>query len=47
MSPMMIDRHIDSSAAWTGSTVALHDGRLRLDQDCLAEIETVADTYNG
>ena len=42
MSRTMIDRPIDSPAAWRGSTVAPDAGRLVLDQACLAEIETVA-----
>jgi alpha-ketoglutarate-dependent taurine dioxygenase len=44
MSITMIDRQIDSPAVWTGSTVARDAGRLVLDQECVAEIETVAAT---
>ena len=47
MSLTMIDRQIDSPAAWTGSTIALDAGRLVLDQTCLAEIETVALTLRA
>src|SRR5262249_15878054 len=47
MSPTMIDRQIDSPAAWTGSIVASDAGRLVLDHDCLAEIETVAATLRA
>src|SRR5215475_687833 len=43
----MIDRQIDSPAAWTGSTVASDTGRLVLDHDCLAEIERVAATLRA
>jgi alpha-ketoglutarate-dependent taurine dioxygenase len=47
MSITMIDRQIDSPAAWTGSTVASDAGRLVLDQGCVAEIETVAATLRA
>ena len=42
MSTAMIDRHIESAAAWTRSTVALDDGRLVFGPECVAEIEEVA-----
>jgi len=47
MSIAMIDRRIDSPAAWTGSTVGPDAGRLVLDPACLAEIETVAATLRA
>ena len=47
MSTTMIDRHIESPAAWTRSTVSLDEGRLLLGPECLAEIEAVADTLRA
>ena len=42
MSTRIIDRNIESPAAWTRSTLASGDGRLRLSPACLAEIESLA-----
>src|SRR5262249_16379768 len=47
MSFMMIDRQIDSPAAWTGTIIPRDTGRLVLDPACLAEIETVAATLRA
>src|SRR5678816_2635651 len=47
MSTTMIDRHIESPAAWTRSTVALDEGRLVLGPECVREIEAVVDTLRA
>ena len=47
MNALMIDRHIESPAAWTRSTVSLAEGHLDLGPDCVAEIERVADTLRA
>lgn len=47
MSTTMIDRHIESPAAWTRSTVSLDEGRLLLGPECVTEIEAVVDTLRA
>ena len=47
MSTTMIDRHIESPAAWTRSTVSLDEGRLLLGPECVTEIEAAVDTLRA
>ena len=47
MSAQMIDRHIDSPAAWTGTTLPADAGRVVIDDGCLAEIAALAATLRA
>jgi hypothetical protein len=46
-STAVIDRDIDSPAAWTGATVDRGAGWIPLERECLTEIETVAETLRA